>query len=37
MPEIRKLLPPEKRFTKFLFGKPDPNTKVSRFICYKIK
>ena len=28
MPEIRKLLPSEKRFTKFLFGKPDPNSKV---------
>jgi len=28
MPEIRKLLPPEKRFTKFLFGKPDANTKI---------
>ncbi|SUZ79719.1 uncharacterized protein METZ01_LOCUS32573 [marine metagenome] len=28
MPEIRKLLPPEKRFTKFLFGKPDTNSKV---------
>jgi len=28
MPEIRKLLPSEKRFTKFLFGKPDANSKV---------
>ena len=28
MPEIRKLLPAEKRFTKFLFGIPDPNTKI---------
>ena len=28
MPEIRQLLPIEMRFTKFLFGKPDPNTKI---------
>ena len=28
MPELRKLLPAEKRFTKFLFGIPDPNTKI---------
>ena len=28
MPEVRKLLPAEKRFTKFLFGIPDPNTKI---------
>ena len=28
MPEIRQLLPIEMRFTKFLFGKPDANTKI---------
>ncbi len=28
MPEIRQLLPSDKRFTRFLFGKPDSNTKV---------
>ncbi|MAV04508.1 MAG: protein translocase subunit SecDF [Flavobacteriaceae bacterium] len=28
IPEIRQLLPIEMRFTKFLFGKPDPNTKI---------
>ena len=28
MPEIRQLLPIEMRFTKFLFGKPDSNTKI---------
>ena len=27
-PEIRQLLPAEKRFTKFLFGKPDANSKI---------
>ena len=27
-PEIRQLLPNEKRYTKFLFGKPDPNTNI---------
>ena len=28
MPEIRRLLPSEKRYTRFLFGKPDINTNV---------
>ena len=28
MPEIRQLLPSDKRFTRFIFGKPDLNTKV---------
>ena len=28
MPEVRQLLPSEKRFTKFLFGKPDANSKI---------
>ena len=28
MPEIRRLLPSEKRYTRFLFGKPDVNTNV---------
>ena len=28
MPDVRKLLPNEKRFSKFLFGKPNPNTKI---------
>ena len=28
MPEVRKLLPNDKRFTKFLFGKPDANSKI---------
>ena len=28
MPEIRKLLPSEKRFTRFLFGKPDSSNNV---------
>ena len=27
-PEVRQLLPAEKRFTKFLFGKPDANSKI---------
>jgi SecD/SecF fusion protein len=27
-PEVRQLLPAEKRFTKFLFGKPDSNSKI---------
>ena len=27
-PEIRQLLPNDKRYTKFLFGKPDPATKI---------
>ena len=27
-PEIRQLLPNDKRYTKFLFGKPDPTTKI---------
>ena len=28
MPEIRQLLPSDQRFTKFLFGKPDANSKI---------
>ncbi len=28
LPEIRRLLPSEKRYTRFLFGKPDINTNV---------
>jgi SecD/SecF fusion protein len=28
IPEIRRLLPSEKRYTRFLFGKPDINTNV---------
>ena len=28
IPEVRQLLPSEKRFTKFLFGKPDSNSKI---------
>ena len=28
MPEIRRLLPSEKRYTRFLFGKPDINSNV---------
>jgi SecD/SecF fusion protein len=27
-PDVRQLLPAEKRFTKFLFGKPDANSKI---------
>ena len=27
-PEVRQLLPNDKRYTKFLFGKPDPATKI---------
>ena len=28
MPDVRKLLPNEKRYSKFLFGKPDTTTKI---------
>ena len=28
MPQVRKLLPADKRYTRFLFGKPDANSKI---------
>ena len=35
MPEIRRLLPSEKRYTRFLFGKPDINTNVVELYAIK--